>query len=258
MKYHIVQINEHIQDISRKYNVSVEEIVKLNRHINNLDSIIPGMKIRLPVLNDEISDELKNNFLDIEKYYPKVEDFKEVNIEKKLEDKKEDEEKAKLPSPYTYQPYQQYYQAPLQPLYPSYQGQFYPPPYQPYYFNREIVDSLKPLNHQEPQMVDLTIPQLKAKVKPIDSTLCEQPAFCDPILLTDFNSKLKIPYDKTAEQLFQKPLFNPPYPCGVDIKETYNEKQANISLFDEDVKEIKVDLRDFVKKHTKITKKKIN
>ncbi|NLC95168.1 MAG: LysM peptidoglycan-binding domain-containing protein, partial [Bacilli bacterium] len=69
MKYHVVQVNETVHDVARKYQISVEEIMKLNRHITSPEYIIPGMKLRLPVLTEEVSEELKDNFLDIEKYY---------------------------------------------------------------------------------------------------------------------------------------------------------------------------------------------
>ncbi len=146
VKYHIVQVNEKIKDISKKYNISLEEIVKFNRHINNIDSIVPGMKIRLPILSDEVNDELKENFLDIDKYYPKIEDFKDVKIEKKNVDNSETNEyvdtenseeipttlnqtgeKVEINPQQTYNPYSYQGYPPQGYQQPNFQG--YPQPY---------------------------------------------------------------------------------------------------------------------------------
>ncbi|MDF2700289.1 MAG: hypothetical protein K0Q49_1847 [Haloplasmataceae bacterium] len=170
MKFHIVQVNEKIKDISRKYNVSVDEIIKLNRHINNIDNIVAGMKLRLPILSDDVSDQLKDNFLDIEKYYPKLEDFKEAKVEKKvveeiLEDDAEgpqinvipqqpvNQYQYNMPQPGYYQqpgynpnyPYMQQYQ---QPVYPQqYQQPIYPQQYQqPNYPQMNV----QPQQYQQP------------------------------------------------------------------------------------------------------------
>lgn len=78
MKFHIVQINEKINDIAKNYNISAEEIIKHNRHINDINKILPGMKLRLPILSDEVNEQLKENFLNIEKYYPNLDNYKDV------------------------------------------------------------------------------------------------------------------------------------------------------------------------------------
>lgn len=294
MKFHIVQVNERAQDISKKYNVSLEEIVKLNRHINNIDSIVPGMKIRLPILSDEVSDELKDNFLDIEKYYPKVADFKDAEIEKKNVDEKEkielDEEKPiennkpvesiEIPQQpyygqqtYPYQPYPQqqmyqpqYYQTQYlqqpQQSYPYQQNYHY---YQPPVQNRELNQQLPNVKKEVPKeenQVDLTIPYLKETCPNIEQKFFEQPAFCDPNLLRSLNQTKSNDISSSIYQpFFQNPLFNPPYPCGGPIEEIDKdirsfEKRKIENGFDEDVKEIKLDLRGYIKKHTKVSKKK--
>ncbi|QVK16943.1 LysM peptidoglycan-binding domain-containing protein [Mycoplasmatota bacterium] len=283
MKFHIVQVNESVQDISKKYNVSQEEIIKLNRHINNIDSIVPGMKIRLPVLSDEVSDELKDNFLDIEKYYPKMDDFKEVQTAKKndlvLEEEKPIDNKElveKQPAyygqpAYSYQPYPQ--QQLYQPAY--YQNQYIQQPqpsypyayYQPPVYNRTVYQpspNVQEVKTIEEKPVDLTISHHKEKSPTIDQKFFEQPAFSNPPLLNGFNQNSSNKnYPRVYEPLFQNPLFNPPYPCGKPIEEIDKiffqdslRKDKIENGFDDNVKEIKLDLREYVKKNTKISKKK--
>ena len=106
----------------------------------------------------------------------------------------------------------------------------------------------------------MTIPPIKEKAKEVKYDVKnEQVAFCDPILLN------KLPKVEIAHQnypsLFQQPLYQPPYPCCEEIRDiekkevqivTEEEKIVGVK---EEVKEIKVDLRDFVKKNTRIRKK---
>lgn len=290
MKFHIVQVSERIEDISRKYNVAKEEIIKLNRHINNIDSVVPGMKIRLPILSDEVSDQMKDSFLDIEKYYPKVDDFKEVEIEKKIETENDgsveietnienEPEKAEV----NVNPYPSYQQQ-FYPGYPAYPQQFVPQNYpvypcQQFQYPQYQQQQFIPQNYVQQQMyqqqypryqennqrikqvpqtnlenTDFTIPNLPKFQQIEDSKNFDKPAFCDPVLLEGVNQCLTPTY-KTNTKFFQTPLYNPPYPCGkalTDIEQcSFYEGE-----FDENVKEINIDLRDFVKKHTKIKKKK--
>jgi len=332
MKFHIVQVNEKVQDISRKYSVSLEEIVKLNRHINHIDNVVPGMKIRLPILSDEVSDELKDNFLDIEKYYPKIDDFKDVKVSKKnseddiyeVEDIEEipinehvemDQNTQNMQNIYPFQQQPQYYvnqynpQQPVNPQYyqPQYnpQQQSYQTPYyqqqqpiNPQYYQQQALNPQYYQNQYNQQMIypnynqksqynpyhqvpldprdkptvnekdynieaDLTLPYLKDTRPKIDPKFFEQPAFCDPILLEGLNKKKMENFKQPNSKLFLNPLFNPPYPCSKPIDEIdhcFNKPLINNTKeefgFDEEVKEIKYDLRDFIKKHTKIKKKK--
>lgn len=262
MKYHIVQVNEKIQDISRKYNVPVEEIIKLNRHVNNIDYIVPGMKLRLPILTEPVNEEIKNHFLDIEKYYPKLDDFKEVEIKEKQEEKEHEEVKKTevkqtpsyvKPNPYYYQPQYQYYQSYHQQPYYAYNPSMY-------YVNRNVLNTLQPLNYNQVNTnQDLTISPIKEKAKEIKyDSKNEKAAFCDPILLNKL-PKVEISHNDFPS-LFQQPLYQPPYPCCEEIrdiekKEAKEEKDVKEEVVNEEVKEIKVDLREFVKKNTKIRKK---
>lgn len=201
MKYHIVQVNETINDIARKYQVSVEEIMKLNRHITSAEYIIPGMKLRLPVLTEEVSEELKDNFLDIEKYYPKIEDFKDVLSDNNNYNENNDNTNNSLDGK----------QPSYIPPYYNYQNYYNPYMYQyPYYYY--------PLNN---------LP----RVTPLEP----------------LSSSNNVGEEK---QNRDRQLFMPPYPINQNIEDNY--PRINIS---NETPVIRADLRDFVKKNTKIRKK---
>lgn len=75
MKVHIVQVNENLRDIARKYNISVEDIIKNNQHISHARHILPGMKLKLPILSEEANIRFRDQMLQIQDYYPTLEDF---------------------------------------------------------------------------------------------------------------------------------------------------------------------------------------
>ena len=54
MNTHIVRVNEKIEKIASLYHLNIEEIIKMNKHIQDWDHLIPGTKIRLPNLNTHI------------------------------------------------------------------------------------------------------------------------------------------------------------------------------------------------------------
>ena len=68
MKFHIVQMGETIEEIIFLYNLTRQELVEENRHIKKWDKLIPGTKLKIPVITDEhadmenISYEYKGNF----------------------------------------------------------------------------------------------------------------------------------------------------------------------------------------------------
>jgi len=202
MKYHVVQINETVHDIARKYQISVEEIMKLNRHITSPEYIIPGMKLRLPVLTEEVSEELKDNFLDIEKYYPKIEDFKDDLTE--TNDYNNDNKNILDNNVSNQQPN---YIPPFSNYYNYYNPYMYQTPY--YYY---------PLNNY-PRVIP---------IEPLSTT-----------------SSLVEEKPSTERQ-----LFTPPYPLNQQIEDDFTSSNVNY-----ETKPLKADLRDFVKKNTKIRKK---
>lgn len=144
MNYHIVRTNERVSDIAQAYNLSTEEIISINNHIRSWDKLIPGTKLKLPAIPEQIRIELDDSEPFIEDYYPKiaVEELKATGVnpndnpsvqdeDKKVEEHTSDqnpnvnlEPKAKASTPSTPVPP---YQRPPYPYYPYYQ------PYYPYY-----------------------------------------------------------------------------------------------------------------------------
>ena len=69
MKIHIVQRNDTFESVAEKYNVSVQDLIGMNTHINHLTPLVPGLKIKVPspVRKDE-----PNVTQNIQKYYPNL------------------------------------------------------------------------------------------------------------------------------------------------------------------------------------------
>lgn len=91
MNYHIVRTNERVSDIAQAYNLSVDEIKDINNHIRSWEKLIPGTKLKLPAIPEQIRVELDDSEPFIEDYYPKiaVEELKAVGIAKSSEETKE-------------------------------------------------------------------------------------------------------------------------------------------------------------------------
>ena len=88
MKFHIVSSSENIKKIAFLYNMEVEEIKKENRHIRDWVNLIPGTKLKIPVLSEAVLNEINEFEPFIEDYYPKYdlnekieEDVYEMNNE---------------------------------------------------------------------------------------------------------------------------------------------------------------------------------
>lgn len=77
MKIHIVQRNDTFDSIAEKYNVSVQDLIGMNTHINHLTPLVPGLKVKVPspVRKDEPS--VAQN---IQKYYPNI-DQETINLQ---------------------------------------------------------------------------------------------------------------------------------------------------------------------------------
>lgn len=73
MNYHIIRTGESIEKIAYGYNLAVEEITRINRHISNWEKLIPGTKIKLPEISNQLTMELDEVEPFIEDYYPKIE-----------------------------------------------------------------------------------------------------------------------------------------------------------------------------------------
>ena len=48
MKIHIVQRNDTFESIARKYDVSIQDLVGMNTHINPQAGLVPGLKVKVP------------------------------------------------------------------------------------------------------------------------------------------------------------------------------------------------------------------
>ena len=69
MKIHIVQRNDTFQSIAEKYNVSVQDLIGMNTHINHLAGLVPGLKVKVP---SPVRKEESNVAQHIQKYYPNL------------------------------------------------------------------------------------------------------------------------------------------------------------------------------------------
>lgn len=127
MNIHIVKVNEKIERIANIYNLSKYEIIKLNHHIQDWEHLVPGTKLRLPEIPENVEIELENVEPFIEEYYPKIDANelllkKEEVIEEPVLSQNNDKEKktTNQKNKYHQYPYNSYY-----PYYGYYNG--YPP-----------------------------------------------------------------------------------------------------------------------------------
>ncbi len=78
MILHVVRENERINSISTVYNSSLDELKNLNKHIVDWNNLVPGTKIRVPVVNNDLREKIKDSEPFIQDYFPS-EDNKNVN-----------------------------------------------------------------------------------------------------------------------------------------------------------------------------------
>ena len=84
MKFHIIQMGETIDEITFLYNITKDELKEENRHIRKWDKLIPGTKLKIPVITETIDSEVSEMEPFIEDYYPKLkaeEDMKTIENE---------------------------------------------------------------------------------------------------------------------------------------------------------------------------------
>ena len=89
MLNHIVRVNENVERISQIYNLSVEEIKKINTHIRDWNNLIPGTKIRLPEISEQINNEIDNVEPFIEEYYPRIKEESSIENNELKKDEQE-------------------------------------------------------------------------------------------------------------------------------------------------------------------------
>ncbi len=69
MIFHIIKENETMGDLLRKYDVEKEELISNNKHVTNWNSLLAGIKIRVPIVCEEITSHLKEVEPFIEDFY---------------------------------------------------------------------------------------------------------------------------------------------------------------------------------------------
>lgn len=137
MDYHVVRMNEKIDQIALTYNLSIDEIKSNNQHIRDWEHLIAGTRINLPPIPNALSDEINDVEPFIEEYYPKImsdfdnnESLKQDVVENEQIEKNNDEKvvKSTTEKPKLSGYHHHYKQTPF------YNG-YYPlyPPYYPYY-----------------------------------------------------------------------------------------------------------------------------
>lgn len=78
MKFHIVRDGETIREIMFLYSITEDELKEENRHIRVWDRLIPGTKLKVPVLSEADDNDILQMEPFIEDYYPK-----DINLEGK-------------------------------------------------------------------------------------------------------------------------------------------------------------------------------
>lgn len=86
MKFHIVRDGETVREIMFLYSITEDELKEENRHIRAWDKLIPGTKLKVPVLAEADDNDILQMEPFIEDYYPK-----DINLEsEEVEAKKMD------------------------------------------------------------------------------------------------------------------------------------------------------------------------
>ena len=72
MRYHIVATSECVDDILKSYDLTIDELKNENKHIRVWTNLIPGTKLKIPVLTESIVEDINTIEPFIEDYYPKI------------------------------------------------------------------------------------------------------------------------------------------------------------------------------------------
>ena len=88
MKFHIVKNGESLKDILFMYSITEDEFRELNRHIKSWKDLIPGIKVKIPVIPESVDNDILDMEPFIEDYYPKNDSYEEEEYEEesKIED----------------------------------------------------------------------------------------------------------------------------------------------------------------------------
>lgn len=93
MIIHIVHAKENIYLIAEHYHVDVNDVISINQHITDFMHLQPGMKIKIPLIGEEIKEDLDESEPFIEDYY---------SVEAPKEETKEETKNTEIKFPYYY------------------------------------------------------------------------------------------------------------------------------------------------------------
>ena len=82
MKFHIIGNNESLSEILNSYDITLDELKKENKHIRMWNYLIPGTKLKIPVITETMNEDINEIEPFIEDYYPKIkleEQYYEIN-----------------------------------------------------------------------------------------------------------------------------------------------------------------------------------
>lgn len=79
MKFHIVRNQETTKEILQIYSLSINELKEVNRHVRDWNKLIPGTKLKIPIINEAIEQDIIDMEPFVEDYYPRNDEplFKE-------------------------------------------------------------------------------------------------------------------------------------------------------------------------------------
>lgn len=86
MRFHIIRSNETLYDILSLYNLTKEELVKENKHITSWRNLVPGTKLKIPPIPENVEQGIKDMEPFIEDYYPKLKNISINNVEENPND----------------------------------------------------------------------------------------------------------------------------------------------------------------------------
>lgn len=78
MLEHIVKNGEGINDILNMYHIDIEQLKGYNLHITDFYNLPSGIKIKIPLISNEIEQILENTESFVQKYYPAIDELNNV------------------------------------------------------------------------------------------------------------------------------------------------------------------------------------